>query len=128
MLILIFSAVLSPLISGYAYAQGNRVNFFSWLTMLCILTTLFLAFPFSSPKVVLLFYILSVITHYLCLPLYNSFLSAFPTQDAQKTSAWGWGLGYLGGILVALISLALGLLNYSPNEQPQLFSLNFLLA
>lgn len=128
MLILIFSAVLSPLISGYAYAQGNRVKFFSWLTMLCILTTLFLAFPFSSPKVVLLFYILSVITHYLCLPLYNSFLSAFPTQDAQKTSAWGWGLGYLGGILVALISLALGLLNYSPNEQPQLFSLNFLLA
>ena len=126
--ILIISAVVSPIISGYVSYKQNRSLMLIIATVLCIVPTLLLGILDVNKYFVVGLYFLSALGYYIALPIYNSYLPNVEVKNFQKTSSEGWGWGYLGGIIVALICLALGLLNYSVKDRPDVFKLNFIVA
>ncbi|MDR1583794.1 MAG: MFS transporter [Prevotellaceae bacterium] len=125
-IILAVSALLSPMITAYAYSKQKRSSVFLITSLLCIIPTFFLGIFDTCKYLIVGLYLLSCVGYYISLPLYNSYLPNLGTTDIQKTSSDGWGWGYCGGIIVAVVCLLLGLLNYKPNEI--IFKYNFLIA
>lgn len=129
--ILAVSAVLAPWMTARAYSRRHRAMYLFICSLCCIIPTFLLSIDSMCRAVTLIFYILSCIGYYISLPLYNSFLPDIvndSTERIQTTSSNAWGLGYLGGIIVAVVCFSLGFFNYSPNEESALFSNNFLVA
>jgi MFS transporter, UMF1 family len=126
--ILFISAFSSPIISAFASQKNNRSLLLTVSTVLCVVPTLLIGVLSTNKIIIVLLYFFSALGYYIALPIYNSYLPNIEKQNLQKTSSVGWGWGYLGGIIVALICLALGLLNYSVKERPDIFKLNFFVA
>lgn len=127
-LILMISAFSAPWIVAYAYSTRKRSLALLLTSFLCILPTLLLGIYDASRYVDLILYVISCIGYYISLPLYNSFLPSIAKKQLHDTSSKGWGLGYLGGIIVAVVCYSVGLFEYSAGNQPSLFRLNFLVA
>lgn len=128
-IILILSAIGSPLIASWTYGIGRR-HIGLWITtVVCIGATAALATPLcNNPLLAITAYIVSALGYYLALPIYNSYLESIPEGKMQKVSGTGWGLGYFGGILAAAICYVLGFLNAPVAERPDLYRLIFLVA
>ncbi|WP_286927404.1 MFS transporter [Flavobacterium sp. UBA4197] len=100
-------AILSPLLSGIADYLGNKKTFLKFFCYMGSLSCMGLYF-FSLDNIIigLLTYMLALIGFWGSLVFYNSYLPdiAFPEQQ-DSISAKGYGLGYVGSVILLIINL-----------------------
>lgn len=128
-LILLISAVVSPILTSALYGSSKRYLGVATATVFSVLATLALGTQLSEHvPLAIIIYILSAIGYYVALPLYNCYLPHIANSRLQRISAIGWALGYLGGIAAAVICLLLGYLDHDPAAQPELYRRIFIVA
>ena len=104
-------AILGPIAGSFADKKNKIVFFIRFFSLLCILFTSLLWF--SKPSQTYLFYTLVIVGvanlfYELSLVFYNSLLKNISkTENLGKSSGFGFALGYIGGILILLISIKL---------------------
>jgi len=106
----ILTAVISPILGAAADHAGARKRFLALTTALCVGATVLLAFvPPSLPNAALVALALFVIadlafeTGYV---FYNAFLPTIASPERiGRVSGYGWGLGYVGGLVCMGIAL-----------------------
>jgi len=104
-LVLGFSA---PILGAIIDFRGFKKRLFVIFLILGILTLLILAFQ-SAWQILLVGYVLSTIFWGLTVVIYDAYLPDVTTKDRMdKVSAWGYGIGYIGGSTIPfVISIAL---------------------
>lgn len=106
----ILTAVLSPILGAAADRSGVYKRFLAVTTTLCIAATALLAFVRPSlPNAAMLALVLYVFAD-LCFEagyvFYNAFLPRIASPDRiGRVSGYGWGLGYVGGLICMGIAL-----------------------
>jgi len=104
-------AIIGPIVGSFADKKNKIVFFIRFFSLMCIFFTALLWFSKPSPSYLLytliivgianLFYELSLI-------FYNSLLKEISTnKNLGKSSGFGFALGYIGGIVILLISIKL---------------------
>lgn len=104
-------SILAPVLGALADYRGFKkkmLNFFTWVG---IITTLGLSFiPTSQWRWLLAVYILSIIGYSAANLFYDSFLTdVAPNNDMDSLSSYGYGFGYLGGVMAFILFLVLQL-------------------
>ncbi|MBI3919441.1 MAG: MFS transporter [Betaproteobacteria bacterium] len=128
-IVLAISAAISPFITSWLYHHQIRWIGLGATTIGCVFFTVLLGFDISpNAGVVVAIYMLSAIGYYVALPIYTSYLREASGSTVEKTSSTGWAVGYVGGIVVALIALGMGSLSAPVAEQPHRFREIFVLA
>ena len=103
-------AVCSPILGALADRGGYRKLFVLLATLLCVLATmaLYLVLPGQIWAALALFVVANIAFEFGTV-FYNAFLPDLsPPERFGRISGYGWGLGYLGGLLalgVALVTL-----------------------
>lgn len=100
---------ISPLLSGIADFVGNKLSFMRFFCYLGAFSCMGLYwFSLENIYVGMLFYFFGLIGFWGSLVFYNSYLPdiAFPEQQ-DKVSAKGFSFGYVGSVLLLLVSLAM---------------------
>ncbi|MGG7035668.1 MAG: MFS transporter [Flavobacterium sp.] len=102
-------AFFSPLLSGIADYIGNKKVFmrsFNYIGAISCIGLYF--FDLKNIEIGLLFYFFGLIGFWGSLVFYNSYLPdiAFPEQQ-DSVSAKGFSLGYIGGVLLLIVNLAM---------------------
>ncbi len=97
-----------PLLGAYADQHGAKKKLLLLSTLGCILGTVLLAW--ASPGQVALAMALVALSNFF-FGTGENLIAAFLPELARgrtlgKVSGWGWGLGYVGGLLVLIIALA----------------------
>jgi len=100
------AALASPIIGALADRAKNKKEILVWLSLACIAGT---AALWYAPSLGLFLnsalFILTNFCYSAALVVYDSFLNDLSTRHTRgKISGFGWGIGYLGG-LVAMIAL-----------------------
>ncbi|WP_430613475.1 MFS transporter [Flavobacterium sp. JP2137] len=106
-------ALLSPFLSGIADYMGNKKFFLKLFCYVGSVSCMLLYF-FSLDYLLLslFFYLLALIGFWGSLVFYNSYLPDIAHVDQQdKISAKGYGLGYIGSVILLVINLGM-LMNY----------------
>lgn len=106
-------AIMSPFLSGIADYLGNKKFFLKLFCYIGSVSCMLLYF-FSLDYLILslVFYLLALIGFWGSLVFYNSYLPDIAhTEQQDKISAKGYGLGYIGSVILLLINLAM-LMNY----------------
>ena len=104
-------AIIGPIVGSFADRKNRIVFFIRCFSLLCILFTSFLWF--SKPSQSYLLYTLVIVGianlfYELSLIFYNSLLKDISTdKNLGKSSGFGFALGYVGGIVILLISIKL---------------------
>ena len=104
-------AIIGPIAGSFADKKNRIVFFIRCFSLLCILFTSLLWF--SKPSESYLLYTLVIVGianlfYELSLIFYNSLLKDISTdKNLGKLSGFGFALGYIGGILILLISIKL---------------------
>jgi len=104
-------AIIGPIVGSFADRKNRIVFFIRCFSLLCILFTSFLWF--SKPSQSYLLYTLVIVGianlfYELSLIFYNSLLKDISTdKNLGKSSGFGFALGYIGGIVILLISIKL---------------------
>jgi len=104
-------AIIGPVVGSFADKKNRIVFFIRCFSLLCILFTTLLWF--SKPSQSYLLYTLVVVGianlfYELSLIFYNSLLKDISTdKNLGKSSGFGFALGYIGGIVILLISIKL---------------------
>tara|TARA_Y100000590_G_scaffold298698_1_gene336738 strand:- start:2347 stop:3579 length:1233 start_codon:yes stop_codon:yes gene_type:complete len=104
-------AIIGPIIGSFADKKNKIVFFIRLFSLLCILFTSLLWF--SKPSQSFLLYTLVIVGtanlfYELSLIFYNSLLKDISTEkNLGKSSGFGFALGYVGGIVILLISIKL---------------------
>jgi len=104
-------AIIGPIVGSFADKKNRIVFFIRCFSLLCILFTTLLWF--SKPSQSYLLYTLVVVGianlfYELSLIFYNSLLKDISTdKNLGKSSGFGFALGYVGGIVILLISIKL---------------------
>ena len=104
-------AIIGPVAGSFADKKNRIVFFIRCFSLLCILFTTLLWF--SKPSQSYLLYTLVVVGianlfYELSLIFYNSLLKDISTdKNLGKSSGFGFALGYIGGIVILLISIKL---------------------
>ena len=104
-------AIIGPIVGSFADRKNRIVFFLRCFSLLCILFTSFLWF--SKPSQSYLLYTLVIVGianlfYELSLIFYNSLLKDISTdKNLGKSSGFGFALGYVGGIVILLISIKL---------------------
>jgi len=106
----VLAAVLSPILGAAADRAGARKPFLGAATALCVLATAFLAFvPPSLPNAALaalVLYVIADVSFETGYVFYNAFLPGIASpQRIGRVSGYGWGLGYVGGLVCMGIAL-----------------------
>jgi len=102
-------AIIGPIAGAYADRKNKVVFFIRCFSLFCILFTSLLWF--SKPSQYFLLYTLIIvgianIFYELSLIFYNSLLKNISTKEnLGKSSGLGFALGYIGGIIILLISV-----------------------
>ena len=110
-------AIIGPITGSFADKKNRIVFFIRCFSLLCILSTALLWF--SKPSQSYLLYTLIVVGianlfYELSLIFYNSLLKDITTnKNIGKSSGFGFALGYIGGIIILLISIKLFIDNLS---------------
>lgn len=105
----IIVAISSPLFGAVADYGGQHKRWLGVFTWICIISTALLWFAY--PNVNATYYtlacvVLGTVGFEVALVFYNTFLpSIAPRKYLGRISGWGWGCGYLGGILALSIAL-----------------------
>ena len=105
----LFVALLSPILGAVADRAGTRKLFLLISTVVCVLGTAGL-FGVQEGAVVwaLTLFVISNIAFEMGMVFYNAFLPDLATADRiGRISGYGWGLGYVGGLLALLLALLL---------------------
>ena len=106
-----FVALIGPIAGSFADKKNKIVFFIRCFSLLCILFTSLLWF--SKPSQSYLLYTLVIVGianlfYELSLIFYNSLLKDVSTnKNLGKSSGFGFALGYIGGIIILLISIKL---------------------
>jgi len=106
-----FVALIGPVVGSFADKKNRIVFFIRCFSLLCILFTTLLWF--SKPSQSYLLYTLVIVGvanffYELSLIFYNSLLKDITTdKNLGKSSGFGFALGYIGGIVILLISIKL---------------------
>lgn len=105
-LIIAFS---SPLVGAIADHGGHHKRWLFCLTLIPIICTTLLWFAYPDPSSIyfmLTCVVIGTIGYEVAQVFYNSFLPYLaPKAYLGRISGWGWGCGYLGGILALSIAL-----------------------
>lgn len=107
-------AIAGPLFGALADRGGNHKYWLAFFTFCCICSTAFLWFACPSQvcaKSSLMLFIIATASLEIALIFYNSFLLILAPQEyIGRISGWGWGLGYLGGIIALALMLVIAVL------------------
>ena len=104
-------AIIGPIVGSFADKKNKIVFFIRCFSLLCILFTALLWF--SKPSQSYLLYTLVIVGianlfYELSLIFYNSLLKDISkNKNLGKSSGFGFALGYIGGIIILLISIKL---------------------
>jgi UMF1 family MFS transporter len=105
----IIIAVLSPLLGAIADYGGYHKRWLLFFTLVCVVSSALLwrAYPsINSVYLVLSCVVIGTIGFEMSLVFYNAFLpSLVQKKYLGRISGWGWGAGYLGGIIALTIAL-----------------------
>ena len=98
---MILSVTITPPLSAIADGRSTRKRFLILFAYICVLATAFLGNVTAGMIFVgMALFIIATAAFESSLIFYNSFLPDVSTpQTIGKVSGWGWGLGYLGGLL-----------------------------
>jgi UMF1 family MFS transporter len=102
-------AVLAPFLGAIADRTGRRKPWLMCLTLLCVIASAMLWFV--RPTVddfwwAAVFVGLGILGAELAFVFYNTMLSDLvSTRRMGRWSGWGWGLGYVGGVLSLVVAL-----------------------
>lgn len=107
----LLTAVLAPILGAAADRAGARKRFLAVATALCVGTTTLLAFvPPSMANaglVALTLFVIADISFETGNVFYNAFLPTIASPERiGRVSGYGWGLGYVGGLVCMGIALA----------------------
>lgn len=100
-------AVLSPYVGALADRGGYRKTFLAWATGLCVVFTVALYFPRSGDVLwALTLFVIANVAFEIGYVFYNAFLPEIAASDRMgRVSGYGWGLGYIGGLLCLGVAL-----------------------
>jgi MFS transporter, UMF1 family len=102
-------AFSSPLFGAIADHSGHHKRWLAFFTWVCIISTALLWFSYPNPKsvyFVLTCVVIGTIGYEVSQVFYNAFLPTLAPRDyLGRISGWGWGSGYLGGIVALSIAL-----------------------
>ena len=105
----IIIALSSPLVGAIADHGGHHKRWLFCFTMVCVIASFTLWYAYPDAKYVyttLAAVVVGSIGFEVALVFYNSFLPGLaPKAYVGRISGWGWGFGYLGGILSLSIAL-----------------------
>lgn len=105
----IIIALSSPFFGAIADHGGHHKRWLFFFTWVSIISAVFLWFAYPdihSVYYTLTFVVLGTIGYEVAQVFYNAFLpSLAPKAYVGRVSGWGWGSGYLGGILALSIAL-----------------------
>ncbi len=103
----LLSLVVIPYISAQSDQKANKKKWLFILTMLCIVSTAMLSL--SGPgtlAIATIFIIISNLAFNAGVAVNSAFLSELAEPHAfGKVSGWGWGFGYIGGIVTLAVCL-----------------------
>lgn len=105
-------ALLAPLLGAMADRGANRKPYLGAATLICILATALLTFiaPGSEGQAILALsvFVIANVSYELGIVFYNAYLPELASEkNIGRLSGYGWGLGYVGGILSLLLALLL---------------------
>ena len=104
-------AIIGPIAGSFADKKNKIIFFIRCFSLLCILFTTLLWFSKPSQSYVLYTLVIVGIANFfyeLSLIFYNSLLKDISTsKNLGKSSGFGFALGYVGGIVILLISIKL---------------------
>ncbi len=110
-------ALTSPLVGAIADHGGHHKR---WLFLFTVISVIFTALLwFAYPSVTYVYSTLACVVvgslgYEVALVFYNSFLPTLaPRSHLGRVSGWGWGSGYLGGIVALSIALVFFIQNNS---------------
>ncbi len=103
-------AMTSPFLGAMADRGGTRKRWLAGMTLVCVLATGLLAFvrPGSAgaPLLALTLFVIANVAFELAEVFYNAFLPMIASQERiGRVSGYGWGLGYVGGLVCMVIAL-----------------------
>ncbi len=105
----IIIALSSPIFGAIADHGGHHKRWLFFFTWLCIISTALLWFAYPKHNYVyftLICMVIGTIGYEVAQVFYNSFLSTLaPRPYLGRISGWGWGSGYIGGIIALSIAL-----------------------
>ena len=115
----ILTALLSPILGAAADRAGARKRFLAVTTAMCIVATTALAFVAPgaafAPLLALALYVVADWAFETGYTFYNAFLTVIASPERiGRVSGYGWGLGYVGG----LVCMALALVGFVQPEVP----------
>lgn len=104
-------ALSSPLVGAIADHGGHHKRWLGFFTLISIIATAGLWFAYPDPAYVyytLTCVVIGTIGYEVAQVFYNSFLPSLAPRDfLGRISGWGWGSGYLGGIVALTLALFL---------------------
>jgi UMF1 family MFS transporter len=106
----LLTALVAPILGAAADKAGAHKRFLATTTTVCVAMTALLAFvPPSLPNaaiIALLLYVIADLAFEVGYVFYNSFLPAIASPARiGRVSGYGWGLGYVGGLLCMGLAL-----------------------
>ena len=111
-------AVLSPVFGAIADQGGRRKPWLGGFTALCVIATAFLWYATPNASSILwalTFVAIASAAFEFTMVFYNAMLPEIaPEGQFGAVSGWGWGLGYVGG----LVALALCLVGFVQTDKP----------
>ncbi len=100
-------AVLSPFLGALADHSGRRKRYLLVCTLVAITSSVLLYFPRPGDvAAALIWFIVGNTAYELGCVFYNGFLPELaPVEKLGSASGFGWGLGYVGGLLAMFLAL-----------------------
>jgi MFS transporter, UMF1 family len=103
-------ALLSPLMGAAADRGGTRKRSLAAATGVCIAGSVVLAFiapgTANAALLALAVFVVANVAFEMSMVFYNAFLPAIASQERiGRVSGYGWGLGYVGGLLCMVVAL-----------------------
>ena len=100
-------ALLSPYVGAIADRGGYRKRFLLVTTVLCIAGTVGLFFPQEGEVMLALtIFVVANVAFEMANVFYNAYLPELaPPEKIGRISGYGWGLGYVGGLLCLVVAL-----------------------
>ena len=115
----ILTALISPLLGAAADRSGSRKRFLAVTTVISAIATILLAFVApgmaNAAVIALVLFVIAEIAFEAGNVFYNAFLPTITSSERiGRVSGYGWGLGYVGG----LVCLGLALVGFVQPEVP----------
>lgn len=100
-------AILAPLLGALADQGGYRKRFMFLMTVIAVGGSVMLYFPEPGDVLQALFwFVIANVAFEMGIVFYNAYLPEIaPAGEIGKVSGFGWGLGYVGGLLALVLAL-----------------------